>query len=46
MLTIPLFLVGLALLSGTMAMLLMWLQKRPQPQTVLVPVRINNTQYG
>lgn len=41
MLTIPFFSVGLLLLVGTMGMLLMLWQKRPQPQTVLLPARIN-----
>jgi hypothetical protein len=40
LLTVPFFSVGLVLVSGVMGMLLMWLQKRPQPQTALVPALV------
>ena len=40
MLTVPFFSIGLVLLSGVMGMLLMWLQKRPQPQAALIPARV------
>lgn len=40
MLTTPFFSIGLLLLSGTMGMLLMLWQKRPQPQMALVPAHI------
>jgi hypothetical protein len=40
MLTVPFFSVGLVLLSGVMGMLMMRLQKRPQPQTALVPALV------
>ncbi len=40
MLITPFYSFGLILLSGTMGTLLLWWQKRPQPQVVLVPARI------
>lgn len=42
MLTIPFFSIGIVLLSGAMGMLLMWHQKRPQPQIALVPALVKN----